>query len=188
MNLQEKHDQRVLYLYKNMVKSNTLTIEQSDLVQNIQFVDQLPINTLKVYYSYDIRFDRVPSKITSLQFTNCPKTNFQGFEQMKQLKILTLNYNSLIKINFLSVLVNLTYLNISYNDIENVSPIENLIELKQIKLDFNKISKMTRVSMSESKSDSVWYIFCDRFGFPFQLQTTFPKIFWKFYQIFSFLM
>ncbi|CAL5970224.1 leucine-rich_repeat domain-containing protein [Hexamita inflata] len=143
MNLQEKHDQRVLDLYKNMVKSNTLTIEQSDLVQNIQFVDQLPINTLKVYYSYDIRFDRVPSKITSLQFTNCPKTNFQGFEQMKQLKILTLNYNSLIKINFLSVLVNLTYLNISYNDIENVSPIENLIELKQIKLDFNKIQDIS---------------------------------------------
>ncbi|CAL5970199.1 Hypothetical_protein [Hexamita inflata] len=90
MNQQEKHDKRVLDLYKNHVQNNSLTIEQSDLVQNIQFVDQLPINTLYVRYSYDIRFDRVPSKITSLYFDDCPKTNFTGFEQMKQLKILYL--------------------------------------------------------------------------------------------------
>ncbi|CAL5988158.1 InlB_B-repeat-containing protein [Hexamita inflata] len=40
-----------------------------------------------------------------------------------------------------------------------------------------QFSKIVRVSISESKSDSVWYISCVRFGFPFQLQTPFQKIF-----------
>ncbi|CAL6056857.1 Hypothetical_protein [Hexamita inflata] len=40
-----------------------------------------------------------------------------------------------------------------------------------------QFSKMARVSISESKSGPVWYISCVRFGFPFRLQTPFPKIF-----------
>ncbi|CAL5986346.1 internalin_A [Hexamita inflata] len=139
MNQKEKHDKRVLDMYKNHVKNNTLTIEESDLVQNIQFVDQLPINVLKVRYSYDIRFDRVPSKITNLQFTNCPKTNFQGFEQMNQLTILSLHQNQLSQIQFVGKLVNLTELILSGNEIEDLSQIQNLIQLKEINLDFNKI-------------------------------------------------
>ncbi|CAL5970239.1 leucine-rich_repeat domain-containing protein [Hexamita inflata] len=143
MNQQDKHDKRALDMYKNMVKNNSLTIEQSDLVQNIQFVDQLPINTLKVYYSYDIRFDRVPSKITNLQFANCPKTNFQGFEQMKQLNILSLHQNQLSQIQFVGKLANLTKLMLSDNEIRDLSQIQNLIKLKEINLDYNKIEDIS---------------------------------------------
>ncbi|CAL5970235.1 leucine-rich_repeat domain-containing protein [Hexamita inflata] len=145
MNQQDKHDKRVLDMYKNKVRNNTLTIEQSiyDIVQNIQFVDQLPINVLKVYYSYDIRFDRVPSKITNLQFTNAPQTNFMGFEQMKQLMILSLNDNQLSQINFISSLINLTNLNVCSNIIKDLSPLQNLIQLKEINLDYNKIEDIS---------------------------------------------
>ncbi|CAL5970217.1 leucine-rich_repeat domain-containing protein [Hexamita inflata] len=145
MNQQDNHDKRVLDMYKNKVRNNTLTIEQSiyDIVQNIQFVDQLPINVLKVYYSYDIRFDRVPSKITNLQFTNAPQTNFTGFEQMKQLMILSLNDNQLSQINFISSLINLTNLNVCSNIIKDLSPLQNLIQLKEINLNFNKIQDIS---------------------------------------------
>ncbi|CAL5970194.1 leucine-rich_repeat domain-containing protein [Hexamita inflata] len=143
MNQQDKHDKRVLDLYKNLVKNNSLTIEQSDLVQNIQFVDQLPINTLYVRYSYDIRFDRVPSKITSLYFDECPKTNFTGFEQMKQLKILYLPRNQLSQIQFVGKLINLTELILSGNEVKDLSQILNLIQLKQINLGFNKIEDIS---------------------------------------------
>ncbi|CAL5989398.1 leucine-rich_repeat domain-containing protein [Hexamita inflata] len=145
MNQQDKHDQRALDMYKNKVRNNTLTIEKSiyDIVQNIQFVDQLPINVLKVYYSYDIRFDRVPSKITNLQFTNSPQTNFTGLEQMKQLMILSLNDNQLSQINFISSLINLTNLNVCSNIIKDLSPLQNLIQLKEINLNFNKIQDIS---------------------------------------------
>ncbi|CAL5970229.1 leucine-rich_repeat domain-containing protein [Hexamita inflata] len=143
MNQQDKHDRRALDMYKNKVRNNTLTIEQSDLVQNIQFVDQLPINTLKVYYSYDIRFDRVPSKITNLQFTNAPQTNFMGFEQMKQLNILSLHQNQLSQIQFVGKLANLTKLMLSDNEIRDLSQIQNLIKLKEINLDYNKIEDIS---------------------------------------------
>ncbi|CAL5989394.1 leucine-rich_repeat domain-containing protein [Hexamita inflata] len=140
---QEKHDMRVLDFYKTQVKYNTLVIDQSDIVQNIQFIDQLPINILKIFICNDIRFDRVPTKLTNIQLTSCPKTNFTGFEQMKQLTVLTLNYNQLSHINFLGVLVNLTYLNICSNEIQNISPIKNLIQLKQIKMEFNQIQDIS---------------------------------------------
>ncbi|CAL6054745.1 Hypothetical_protein [Hexamita inflata] len=78
--------------------------------------------------------------------------------------------------NLASLLINLTQcLNISFDfnttqpRIEPPTPVR--IQTPE------QFSKMARVSISESKSGSVWYISCVRFGFPFQLQTPFPKIF-----------
>ncbi|CAL5970218.1 leucine-rich_repeat domain-containing protein [Hexamita inflata] len=135
--------QEKLIMYKHLIYNQSLFINQTDVIQNLEFADQLPIFTLKVNFSIGVLFDRVPTKITNLQFTNSPRTNFTGFEQMKQLMILSLYDNQLSQINFISSLINLTNLNVCSNIIKDLSPLQNLIQLKEINLNFNKIQDIS---------------------------------------------
>ncbi|CAL5970208.1 leucine-rich_repeat domain-containing protein [Hexamita inflata] len=135
--------QEKLIMYKHLIYNQCLFINQTDVIQNLEFADQLPIFTLKVNFSIGVLFDRVPTKITNLQFTNSPQTNFTGLEQMKQLMTLSLYDNQLSQINFISSLINLTNLNVCSNIIKDLSPLQNLIRLKYLNLEFNKIQDIS---------------------------------------------
>ncbi|CAL5970207.1 leucine-rich_repeat domain-containing protein [Hexamita inflata] len=143
MNTQEQNDTWAADMYQNRVHNNELVIDRSNVVQNIQFVDLLPVKQLTVSNSYGICFDRSPSKITCLQICSCQQLNFQGFEQMNQLTKLSLYYNNLSQIEFISSLTQLTQLNLSSNLIKNLNPLKDLIELKKLDLIFNQIQDLS---------------------------------------------
>ncbi|CAL5970174.1 Conserved_hypothetical protein [Hexamita inflata] len=143
MNKQEKHDKCALEMYEKQVFKSSLVIGKSEIVQNLQFVDKLPVNYLIVHHSSAICFDRTPTKLTTLELTESPKINFQGFEQMTQLTNLSLELNKLCKVNFISGLVSLTHLNISNNEIEDLNPLKHLLELRKINASRNKIQDIS---------------------------------------------
>ncbi|CAL5989276.1 leucine-rich_repeat-containing protein [Hexamita inflata] len=139
MNKQEKHDKCALEMYEKQVLKGSLNIGKSEIVQNLQFVDKLPVSYLIVHHSSVICFDRTPTKLTTLELTESPKISFQGFEQMTQLTNLSLESNKLCKVNFICKLLRLTHLNISNNEIEDLNPLKQLLELIKINASRNKI-------------------------------------------------
>ncbi|CAL5989348.1 leucine-rich_repeat protein [Hexamita inflata] len=149
MEEQIEHDKRAIEMYKSKISSRCLTISRSDIpndnIQSIQFVDELPVNQLKIFSVADIRFDRVPTKLTRLHVINCPNSNFTGLEQMRQLTFLRIfsNMPPLQHVNFISTLVNLTNLDLSQNQIEDLRPLQNLVELQKINLSHNHIEDIS---------------------------------------------
>ncbi|CAL5989334.1 ABC_transporter substrate-binding protein [Hexamita inflata] len=149
MEEQIEHDSRAIEMYRSMVLYRSLTIGssgiQSDNIKSIQFVDQLPVNKLEVICLANIRFDRVPAKLTKLHFASCAQASYAGLEQMRQLTYLRIDSNMppLKHINFISTLVNLTNLDLSFNQIEDLRPLQNLIGLKEINLSHNDIEDIS---------------------------------------------
>ncbi|CAL5986386.1 ABC_transporter substrate-binding protein [Hexamita inflata] len=149
MEEQIEHDSRAIEMYKSKVFYQCLTIGssciQSDNIKSIQFVDQLPLNKLQVTCLANIRFDRVPTKLTKLHFASCAQASYTGLEQMRQLTYLSINSNMppLKHINFISTLVNLTNLDLSQNQIKDLRPLQNLIGLKEINLSHNDIEDIS---------------------------------------------
>ncbi|CAL5989324.1 leucine-rich_repeat domain-containing protein [Hexamita inflata] len=148
MEEQIEHDKRAIEMYKSKISSRCLTISRSDIpndnIQSIQFVDELPVNQLKIFSVADIRFDRVPTKLTRLHVINCPNSNFTGLEQMRQLTYLRINSNMPLQhVNFISTLVNLTIVDLSSNCIKDLGPLENLVELQKINLSHNHIEDIS---------------------------------------------
>ncbi|CAL5970177.1 Conserved_hypothetical protein [Hexamita inflata] len=159
----EQHDKRALDKYQANITNGVLLISGPG-IQSIQFVDQLQINSLRVIFSNDILFDRVPTKITSLNIINCTSINLTGIEQMKQLTNLRLYYNYHEQINFVSTLINLTNLNLGANKIKDLSPIKDLIALKDINLIRNNIEDisplkdlldLTEINISHNKIQDI---------------------------------
>ncbi|CAL5970203.1 leucine-rich_repeat domain-containing protein [Hexamita inflata] len=167
MEEQIQHDRRAIEMYRSKVSDQCLTISKSgiqkDNIKSIQFVDELPVNELKLICLPDIRFDRVPTKLTKLHFIACEQANFTGLEQMSQLTFLRIFSNmSLLKhVNFISTLVNLTILDLSSNRIKDLSPLENLIELQEINLSFNTIEdisplrKLVKTELLDLQSNNI---------------------------------
>ncbi|CAL5970183.1 ABC_transporter substrate-binding protein [Hexamita inflata] len=149
MEEQIEHDRRAIEMYKAKIVNQYLILNKSEIqndnIESIQFVDELPINELKLICLSDIRFDHVPSKLTKLHFVSCVQANFTGLEQMRQLTFLRIysNMPSLQHVNFLNTLVNLIKLDLSANKIKDLSSVKNLIELKEIDLSFNKIEDIS---------------------------------------------
>ncbi|CAL5986398.1 ABC_transporter substrate-binding protein [Hexamita inflata] len=149
MEEQIEHDSRAIEMYRSMVLYQSLTIGssgiQSDNIESIQFVDQLPVNELKIICLANIRFDHVPTKLTKLHFVSCALASYAGLEQMRQLTYLRINSNMppLKHINFIRTLVNLTILDLSFNQIKDLRPLQNLIGLKEINLSYNDIEDIS---------------------------------------------
>ncbi|CAL6099366.1 leucine-rich_repeat domain-containing protein [Hexamita inflata] len=103
----------------NLVNGKSLTLENEKII-NIQFTDILNIKKLIVNNCQNLQFLKTPVNITSLTINNCVDIyNIDGIGQMKQLTSLNLNQNSILLIEPVSQLNNLTYFSAKSNYIQD---------------------------------------------------------------------
>ncbi|CAL6027548.1 Conserved_hypothetical protein [Hexamita inflata] len=103
----------------NLVNGKSLTLE-NEKITNIQFTDILNIKKLIVNNCQRLQFLKTPVNITSLTINNCLDIyNINGIGQMKQLTYLNLNQNSILLIEPVSQLNNLTSFSAKSNYIQD---------------------------------------------------------------------
>ncbi|CAL6075269.1 Conserved_hypothetical protein [Hexamita inflata] len=135
----KRYEKEMIAKYKGAVQNNNLIIENDETINNLNFADDLDINSINVNNCVNVKFVKVPTKITSLTVNNCKLTNVAGIENIKQLQKIELVNNSFNDIQQIFGLENVTSLTINNSKLTNVIGIEQMKQLTYLNLKENCI-------------------------------------------------
>ncbi|CAL6062127.1 Leucine_rich repeats-containing protein [Hexamita inflata] len=133
------YEKEMIAKYKDTVQNHQLIIENDETINNLNFADDLDINSINVNNCINVTFVKVPTKITSLTINNCKLTNVVGIENIKQLQKIELFNNGFNNIQQIFGLENVTSLTINNSKLTNVIGIENMKQLTYLNLKENRI-------------------------------------------------
>ncbi|CAL5988200.1 Conserved_hypothetical protein [Hexamita inflata] len=127
--------------YKNGVRSACLTVSDDSSVKNLDFAQQLNLQSLYILRCYNVTINYV--SLSELSIIECQLANIQGIGQMQSLQKLDLSGNIIQDFSGLSLLRNLLNLNLSNSSLEDVSFLSDLVKLTYLNLNFNRISDIS---------------------------------------------
>ncbi|CAL6078863.1 Conserved_hypothetical protein [Hexamita inflata] len=134
-----RYEKDMIMKYQKDVVNNSLRVQNDDQIINLNFADDLDVTNLTVENCKNIKFVKVPVKVTSLIVNNCNILTVDGIEAIKQLKTIVLVNNPLTTIKPIFSLINITSLRINNTKISNIAGIEVLKQLITIDLRNNAI-------------------------------------------------
>ncbi|CAL6070675.1 Conserved_hypothetical protein [Hexamita inflata] len=134
-----RYEKDMIMKYQKDVVNNSLRVQNNDQLINLNFADDLDVTNLTVENCKNVKFVKVPVKVTSLIVNNCNILTVDGIEAIKQLKTIELVNNPLTTIKPIFSLINITYLRINNTKISNIAGIEVLKQLTSIDLRNNII-------------------------------------------------
>ncbi|CAL6068479.1 leucine-rich_repeat domain-containing protein [Hexamita inflata] len=141
--------QHELKYYQNsqkIIKNQSLTIENDNIIQNFQFVRNLNIKTLIINKCVNIKCQHIMKFLKITQdghIDNFPDA--QLIHTPVNITSLTINNSNLTNIVGLELMVQLELLNIQYNKIVIIEQIQKLSKLKEISLNGNCIQDLSSV-------------------------------------------
>ncbi|CAL6104662.1 Conserved_hypothetical protein [Hexamita inflata] len=159
-----KYEKDMITKYQNSVNNNSLVVQNDDLIINLNFADDLNVSSLTVNNCKNVKFVKVPVKVTSLAVNDCNITNINGIEAINQLQIIEFTNNPLTTIkpiysltSIISIKINntkitniagieamnqLTHVDLRNNAIILIEPLKHLTNLKQIRIDNNFVQDL----------------------------------------------
>ncbi|CAL6097296.1 Conserved_hypothetical protein [Hexamita inflata] len=120
-----RYEKDMIAKYQKDVNNNSLVVSNDDQIINLNFADDLNVSTLTVNNCKNVKFVKVPVKVTSLIVNDCNITNINGIEAMNQLNSVDLRNNTIILIEPLKHLTNLKQVLIDNNFIQDLEFLVN---------------------------------------------------------------
>ncbi|CAL6068569.1 Conserved_hypothetical protein [Hexamita inflata] len=118
-----RYEKDMIVKYQKNVVNNSLCVQNDDQIINLNFADDLDVTNLTVDNCKNVKFVKVPVKVTSLAVNNCNITNIDGVEAIKQLKSIELVNNPVKSIKPVFTLINITSLRINNTQISQFETI-----------------------------------------------------------------
>ncbi|CAL6065961.1 Conserved_hypothetical protein [Hexamita inflata] len=134
-----RYEKDMIAKYQKVVNNNSLTISNDGQIINLNFADDLNLNSLTVNNCKNIKFVKVPVKVISIAFNDCNITNIAGIELLKQLNTIEITGNPLNSIKQVYSLVNITSLKVNNTLITNCVGMGALNKLTHVDLRNNAI-------------------------------------------------
>ncbi|CAL6090381.1 Conserved_hypothetical protein [Hexamita inflata] len=136
---ERRYEKDMIVKYQKNVVNNSLCVQNDDQIINLNFADDLDVTNLTVDNCKNVKFVKVPVKVTSLVINNCNITNIDGVEAIKQLKSIEFVNIPVKSIKPVFSLINITSLRINNTQISNIAGIEALKQLTSVDLRNNAI-------------------------------------------------
>ncbi|CAL6097309.1 Leucine_Rich repeats-containing protein [Hexamita inflata] len=167
---ERRYEKDMIAKYQKDVNNNCLVVQNDDQIINLNFADDLNVTSLTVNNCKNVKFVKVPVKVTSLAVNDCDITNINGIEAMSQLNSLDLRNNTIVLIEPLKHLTNLKQVLIDNNFIQDLEFLVNQdwiceqrapkdINLQAYLADTNSILTLdafkAQISIKKAKSDQL---------------------------------
>ncbi|CAL6000707.1 leucine-rich_repeat domain-containing protein [Hexamita inflata] len=140
-----RYEKDMIAKYQKDVNNNSLVVSNDEQIINLNFADDLNVSSLTINNCKNVKFVKVPVKVTSLAVNDCNITNVNGIEAMNQLQIIELANYPLTTIQPVYSMTNVISIKINNTKITNIAGIETLNQLKTIELTNNPITSIKSV-------------------------------------------
>ncbi|CAL5984335.1 Conserved_hypothetical protein [Hexamita inflata] len=122
-----RYEKDMIMKYQKDLVNNSLRVQNDDQLINLNFADDLDVTNLIVENCKNVKFVKVPVKVTSLTVNNCNITNVAGIEAMNQLTYIDLKNNAIVLIEQLQKLSNLKQVLVDNNYIQDLEHLINTV-------------------------------------------------------------